>query len=196
MVRRIGHGVDLDLERGVFAKATATDIARSLKRSAERSQRRKATPYRSAMSMLTFYLNRAGKKQTGISFLLCDMKTPGVRAEPFLTLGGTPAFCDTYFDNVKVPKQNLVGPLHGGWALAKALLGHERVGIGDVGGSTRMLRNLKRIAQNTQINGGRLIDDPVFRAKIARLEIRIESLRMVIYKTLAGAERGRFREPL
>jgi alkylation response protein AidB-like acyl-CoA dehydrogenase len=138
---------------------------------------------------------KGAKKQQGISFLLCDMKTPGVRAEPFLTLGGTPAFCDTYFDNVKVPKENLVGPLGGGWTLAKALLGHERVGIGDVGGSTRMLRNLKRIAQNTQVNGGRLIDDPVFRAKIARLEIRIEALRMVIYKTLAGAERGKAPGP-
>jgi alkylation response protein AidB-like acyl-CoA dehydrogenase len=136
-----------------------------------------------------------GKRQMGISFLLCDMKTPGVRAEPFLTLGGTPAFCDTYFDNVKVPKQNLVGPLNGGWGLAKALLGHERVGIGDVGGSTRMLRNLKRIAHNTQTGSGTLLEDPVFRAKIARLEIRIESLRMVIYKTLAGAELGKAPGP-
>ncbi len=137
----------------------------------------------------------AQKRQMGISFLLCDMKTPGVRAEPFLTLGGTPAFCDTYFDNVKVPQENLVGPLNGGWSIAKALLGHERVGIGDVGGSTRALRNLKHIAQNTQYNGKPLFDDPCFRAKIAKLEMRIESLRVVIYKTLAGAELGKAPGP-
>jgi alkylation response protein AidB-like acyl-CoA dehydrogenase len=136
-----------------------------------------------------------GKRQMGISFLLCDMKTPGVRAEPFLTLGGTPAFCDTYFDNVKVPKENLVGPLHGGWSIAKALLGHERVGIGDVGGSTRALMNLKRIAKTTLVAGKPLLDDPAFRAKIVKLEMRIESLRMVIYKTLAGAELGKAPGP-
>jgi alkylation response protein AidB-like acyl-CoA dehydrogenase len=137
----------------------------------------------------------AQKRQMGISFLLCDMKTPGVRAEPFLTLGGTPAFCDTYFDNVKVPQENLVGPLHGGWNIAKALLGHERVGIGDVGGSTRSLRNLKHIAKTTLKDGKPLFDDPCFRAKIAKLEMRIESLRMVIYKTLAGAELGKAPGP-
>jgi alkylation response protein AidB-like acyl-CoA dehydrogenase len=137
----------------------------------------------------------AQKRQMGISFLLCDMKSPGVRAEPFLTLGGTPAFCDTYFDNVKVPHENLVGPLHGGWNIAKALLGHERVGIGDVGNSTRALRNLKRIARNTLLDGKPLIADPCFRAKIAKLEMRIESLRVVIYKTLAGAELGKAPGP-
>ncbi|MFI5307642.1 MAG: acyl-CoA dehydrogenase family protein [Polyangiales bacterium] len=137
----------------------------------------------------------AAKRQMGISFLLCDMKTEGLRVEPFLTLGGTPAFCDTYFDNVKVPKENVVGPLNQGWAIAKALLGHERVGIGDVGGATRALRNLKHIAKNTLRGEQRLIDDPAFRAKIARLEMRIESLRMVIYKTLAGSELGKAPGP-
>ena len=137
----------------------------------------------------------AAKRQMGISFLLCDMKAPGVRAVPFLTLGGTPAFCDTYFENVKVPKENLVGPEGGGWSIAKALLGHERVGIGDVGASTRALKNLKRIAGSTLVGGKPLIDDPIFRGKIARLEMRIESLRIVIYKTLAGAALGRAPGP-
>jgi len=137
----------------------------------------------------------AQKRQMGISFLLADMKSEGLRVEPFLTLGGTPAFCDTYFDNVMVPKENLVGPLNQGWAIAKALLGHERVGIGDVGGATRALRNLKHIAKNTLRGEQRLIDDPGFRAKIARLEMRIESLRMVIYKTLAGSELGKAPGP-
>jgi alkylation response protein AidB-like acyl-CoA dehydrogenase len=137
----------------------------------------------------------AQKRQMGISFLLCDMKSPGLRADPFLTLGGTPAFCDTYFDNVKVPKENLVGPLHGGWNIAKALLGHERTGIGDAGSSTRALRNLKHIAKKTLVDGRPLFEDPTFRAKIARLEIKIEALRMAVYKTLSGAELGKAPGP-
>lgn len=132
----------------------------------------------------------AEKRQAGISFLLCDMSTEGVRVEPFLTLGGTPAFCDTYFDNVKVPKENLVGPLNGGWQMAKALLGHERVGIGDVSGSTRALRNAIRIAKSTRVGNGTLLDDPTVRLKIARTEAKIEGLRMVIYRTLADAQLG------
>lgn len=132
----------------------------------------------------------AVKRQAGISFLLVDIKTPGLRVEPFLTLGGTPAFCDTYFDDVKVPKENMVGPLNGGWQMAKALLGHERVGIGDVSGSTRALYNVKRIARQTMLDGKPLMQDASFRAKLARLEIKLEGLRMVIYRTLAGAQLG------
>ena len=137
----------------------------------------------------------AKKRQAGISFLLCDLSAPGVRVEPFLTLGGTPAFCDTYFDNVKVPKENLVGELNGGWSMAKALLGHERVGIGDVGGATRTLRNALRIAKNTRVGDRTLLEDPTVRIKIARLEAKIEALRMVIYRTLAGAQLGQAPGP-
>jgi alkylation response protein AidB-like acyl-CoA dehydrogenase len=69
------------------------------------------------------------------------------------------------------------------------------VGIGDVSGSTRALHNIKRIAKNTLKDGKPLLEDPAFRAKIARLEIKIESLRMVIWRTLAGAERGKAPGP-
>ncbi len=139
--------------------------------------------------------DNSGKKQTGISFLLVDMKSPGLRAEPFLTLGGTPAFCDTYFDNVKVPKENLVGTLNKGWDAAKALLGHERVTIGGGGAPPRRLRHHKQIAKHTHVNGTPLLEDASFRAKIARAEIKVESLRMVIYKTLASAALGKAPGP-
>src|SRR5687768_15837684 len=66
------------------------------------------------------------KKQSGISFILCDLKTPGVTVKPFLTTGNTYAFCETWFENVKVPKENLIGENNQGWTYAKALLGHER----------------------------------------------------------------------
>ena len=130
------------------------------------------------------------KKQAGISFLLVDMETPGVVVEPFLTTGGTPAFCETFFENVIVPKENLVGPLHGGWTLAKALLGHERTLIAAVGQSARMIRRVKRIAAATMQDGGPLLDDPAFRGKIARLEIALRALQMANYRSLAGAQLG------
>jgi alkylation response protein AidB-like acyl-CoA dehydrogenase len=132
----------------------------------------------------------AAKKQSGISFLLCDMKTPGVTAKPFLTLGGTPAFSETFFENVKVPKENLVGPLNGGWTIAKALLGHERTYIAAVGLSSRAIRRVKRIAAATRKGGGRLIDDPAWRARIARLEIKLKSLQTANYRAIAAAQLG------
>ncbi|MFO0590434.1 MAG: acyl-CoA dehydrogenase family protein [Polyangiaceae bacterium] len=137
----------------------------------------------------------SAKKQAGISFFLCDMKTPGLTVKPFLTLGGTPAFCETFFENVRVPKENLVGPLHGGWTIAKALLGHERTLIAAVGLSTRAIRRIKRIAKTTLIDGRPAILHPGFRAKIARHEIKLEALRMANYRTLAGAQLGKAPGP-
>jgi alkylation response protein AidB-like acyl-CoA dehydrogenase len=130
------------------------------------------------------------KKQSGISFLLCDMKSPGLKARPTLTIGGTHAFCDTFFENVKVPKENLVGPLNGGWTLAKALLGHERTLVAAVGSSARTLVRAKRIAETTKRNGKALIDDPMVRAKIARMECKLEALKMANYRAVAGAKQG------
>ena len=135
------------------------------------------------------------KKQAGISFFLCDMKTPGLTVKPFLTLGGTPAFCETFFENVRVPKENLVGPLHGGWTIAKALLGHERTLIAAVGLSTRAIGRIKRIAATTMIDGRPALENQAFRAKIARHEIKLEALRMANYRTLAGAQLGKAPGP-
>ncbi len=134
--------------------------------------------------------DQTAKKQAGISFLLIDMKTPGVRAVPMLTTGHTPAFCDTWFENAIVPKENVVGPINGGWSMAKALLGHERTMIGAVGLSTRAIQRVKRIAQATEAGGRPLLEDPVFRTKIARLEVKLEALRIQNYRVLAGAQLG------
>ncbi|MFO0660038.1 MAG: acyl-CoA dehydrogenase family protein [Polyangiaceae bacterium] len=131
-----------------------------------------------------------GKKQEGISFLLIDMKTPGVTVKPMLTIGGTPAFCETFFENVVVPQSNVVGPVNGGWTVAKALLGHERTLIAAVGLSARAIRRVKKIAAATRVGSGSLLDDPGFRAKIARLEIKHRSLQMTNYRALASAQLG------
>jgi alkylation response protein AidB-like acyl-CoA dehydrogenase len=75
------------------------------------------------------------KKHEGISFVLIDMKDPGVEVRPIKLIAGASPFCETFFTDVKVPKENLVGPLHGGWAIAKRLLQHERSGISGGGGA-------------------------------------------------------------
>jgi alkylation response protein AidB-like acyl-CoA dehydrogenase len=138
----------------------------------------------------------AAKKQEGISFLLVDMKTPGVEVKPMLTLGGTPAFCETFFTNAEVPVDNLVGPEGGGWTLAKALLGHERTLIAAVGQSRRVIRRVKRIASQAAGPGGQpLIEDPRTRARIAALEIRLRGLEMANYRSLAGAQLGKAPGP-
>jgi alkylation response protein AidB-like acyl-CoA dehydrogenase len=139
--------------------------------------------------------NPGGKKQEGISFLLIDIKTPGVEVRPMLTIGGTPAFCETFFDGAKVPKANLVGPEGGGWTLAKALLGHERTLIAGVGQTARAVKRLKKIAAETRVCGQPLLDDPAVRAKIARLEIKLRGLQMANYRTLAGAQLGKAPGP-
>lgn len=130
------------------------------------------------------------KKQAGITFLLVDMKTPGVEARPMLTIGETPAFCDTFFDQVRVPKANVIGKINDGWTVAKALLGHERTLIAAVGYSRRAVRRIKKIAAGTMVRGKPLLEDPTWRARIARLEIELRGLEMSNYRAIAGAQLG------
>jgi alkylation response protein AidB-like acyl-CoA dehydrogenase len=135
------------------------------------------------------------KKQQGISFLLIDMKSEGVEAKPMLTLGGTPAFCETFFDNVKVPKENLLGPLNGGWTLAKALLGHERTLIGSVAPILRALKRLRTIAADTRVGDYSLLDEPGFRTKLARLELRAQAHQMANFRAVADQAAGKHPGP-
>ena len=135
------------------------------------------------------------KKQAGITFLLIDMKTPGVEVKPMLTLGHTPAFCDTFFENVKVPKGNVIGGVNQGWTMAKALLGHERTLLAMVGPSRNLLRKVKRIAATKKVNGRPMLEDPIWRAKIARLEMRFRAHLMVSYRALAEQQKGKTPGP-
>lgn len=133
-----------------------------------------------------------GKKQEGISFLLADVKnTPGIDVKPFLTTGGTMAFSETWFQDARVPVENRVGPENGGWSMAKALLGHERAGMGGVGESTRWINLIKRVARDTPVGTGTLFDDSNFRRRIARIEMRLGALDMVARRSLADAQLGR-----
>jgi alkylation response protein AidB-like acyl-CoA dehydrogenase len=132
-----------------------------------------------------------GKKQEGITFLLADLKnTEGIEVKPFLTTGGTLAFSETWFEDARVPQANRVGPENGGWTMAKALLGHERTGIGGVAESARGLQKAKEIAQRTPVGKATLFDDPDFRRRIARKQMRLRALEILNLRILSAAQLG------
>ncbi|WP_174362268.1 acyl-CoA dehydrogenase family protein [uncultured Caballeronia sp.] len=131
------------------------------------------------------------KKQEGISFLLIDMKTPGIAVRPIITLDEDHEVNEVFFEDVKVPLENLVGEENRGWTYAKYLLGHERTGIARVGQSKRELVFLKRLATDQKKGGATLLKDPVFAAKIAALEIEIMALEVTVQRVVASEANGR-----
>ncbi len=132
----------------------------------------------------------AARKQEGISFLLIDMKSPGVTVRPIVMLDEEHEVNEVFFDNVRVPVANLVGKEHQGWTYAKYLLGHERTGIAAVGRSKRELRFLKELAMRLQHGGRPLLDDPLFAAKLAHVEIELMALEVTVLRTIAQEDRA------
>jgi hypothetical protein len=127
-----------------------------------------------------------GKPQTGISFLLIDMKSPGITVRPIITLDGAHEVNEVWFDNVEVPAENLVGQENQGWTYAKYLLSHERTNIADVNRAKRELERLKRVAR---VEG--LWDDARFRDQIALLEVDVVALEMMVLRVLSAEKSGR-----
>ncbi|MGI9573717.1 acyl-CoA dehydrogenase family protein [Alloalcanivorax xenomutans] len=130
------------------------------------------------------------KKQEGISFLLIDMNTPGITVRPLITLDGEHEVNEVFFDDVKVPVENLVGEENKGWTCAKYLLTFERTGIAGVGQSKAALAHLKQVAAQQISNGRPLIEDPHFRRRLADVEMELMSLEMTNLRTVAAAEAG------
>ena len=106
------------------------------------------------------------KKQAGISFLLVDLKTPGITVRPIRNLAGEQEFCEVFFDDVRVPRENLVGELNQGWTVAKALLGFERLFTGSPKHSQHTLHQLETLARQRG-----LFDDPAFASRLAELQL-------------------------
>ncbi|MBI3283438.1 MAG: acyl-CoA dehydrogenase family protein [Burkholderiales bacterium] len=127
----------------------------------------------------------AARKQEGISFLLIDMKTPGITVRPIIMLDEEHEVNEVFFDNVKVPLQNLIGEENKGWTYAKYLLGHERTNIAAVGNSKRELQFLKHVASAQQKNGLPLLDDPVFANKVASLEVELMALEITVLRVIS-----------
>ena len=126
----------------------------------------------------------AEKRQEGISFILMDMKTPGITVRPLILMDGGHEVNEIFFDNVKVPVQNLVFEENKGWTVAKYLLGHERMGSGSVGASRRELAALRTLAQRELKNGKPLIEDMRFKDKISRVEIELDALEITSMRFL------------
>ncbi len=127
-----------------------------------------------------------GRRQEGISFLLLDMKTPGITVRPIYVMDGEPDVNDVFFEDVEVPVENLIGEENHGWTYAKYLLGHERTSIAGVGRSKRELESLKRLAARRRVRGRPLLDDPVFADQVARLEIELMALELTVLRVASA----------
>jgi alkylation response protein AidB-like acyl-CoA dehydrogenase len=130
------------------------------------------------------------KKQLGLSILLVDMATPGIDVRPIITIDGEHEVNEVFLTDVRIPRDAIVGEPGEGWTQAKYLLSHERTGIARIGQSRRELRRLKAIAGRETTPAGWLIDDPRFREKVARLEIRLTGLELTTLRMLAALKNG------
>ncbi|NDZ12620.1 pimeloyl-CoA dehydrogenase large subunit [Variovorax sp. WS11] len=134
-----------------------------------------------------------GKPQTGISFLLIDMKSPGVTVRPIKLMDGGHEVNEVFFDNVEVPAENLIGEENKGWTYAKHLLSHERTNIADVNRAKRELERLKRIAKREGVWASTGGDSYAarFRDEIAKLEVDVVALEMLVLRVLSAATSGK-----
>jgi alkylation response protein AidB-like acyl-CoA dehydrogenase len=132
----------------------------------------------------------AGRPQEGISFLLVDMKSPGVSVRPIITLDGEHEINDVFFDNVRVPVQNRVGEENRGWTYAKFLLGHERTNTAGIGNCKRALARLKQMATTSSVGGRPMWADTRFRDRLARVELELTALEITNLRVLSAMSRG------
>ncbi len=133
----------------------------------------------------------APKKQMGISFLLIDMDSPGVTVRPIQLIDGGHEVNEVFFDNVRVPADQLVGEVDKGWDYAKFLLGNERVGIAAIGTLKRKLADAKEFAASTRSGDGVLLDDPLLSARVAELEAQVMALELTAIRVAGNSKDGR-----
>ena len=132
------------------------------------------------------------KKQAGISFLLIDMTSPGVTVRPIELIDGGVEVNEVWFEDVRVPAENLVGEENKGWDYAKFLLGNERVGVAPVGSTKRVLAQAKDYARSVTVEGGlTLLDDPLTAARIAELENELLALELTALRVVAHSADGK-----
>ena len=134
--------------------------------------------------------NREAKAQQGISFLLVDMNSPGVEVRPIITLDGEHEVNEVFFTDVKEPVDSLVGEENKGWTYAKYLLTYERTNIAGVGFSVAGLEKLKAVAGRMLRNGKPLTQDPLFAARLAKVEIDLENMKTTNLRVIAAVAGG------
>ncbi|HEX4895716.1 MAG TPA: acyl-CoA dehydrogenase family protein, partial [Solimonas sp.] len=132
--------------------------------------------------------DKAAKKQEGISFLLADMRTPGITVRPIRNIAGNEDFCEVFFDTVRVPRSQRVGELNKGWTIAKALLGFERIFLGSPKQSQYALA---RVRESADLLG--LAEDPVFTDRYTQLALDVADLGTLYARFVEQVKRG---EPL
>jgi alkylation response protein AidB-like acyl-CoA dehydrogenase len=153
---------------------------------------------RAQQAQWIFCLVRTDNKvqnQRGISFLLIDMRTPGVSIKPIKQIDGQAEFFETFFDNVRVPMKNMVGKMNEGWTMAKALLGHERTGTNANMDMNRLFGRIKKLASGYERDGQPLMKDREFRNKLAQLEMDSDCLRYTRYRLLSAVMQGKAPGP-
>lgn len=132
----------------------------------------------------------AARQQEGISFLLIDMTSPGIEVRPIRTIDGQHHVNEVFLTNVRVPVENRIGAENQGWTCAKYLLEHERTAIARVGNNKWMLERLKAMARTEMLNGRPLIEDPLFRARLSRVEIELRALEITTMRVLSAQATG------
>ncbi|MBY6539902.1 acyl-CoA dehydrogenase family protein [Rhodococcus sp. BP-349] len=133
----------------------------------------------------------APKKQAGISFILVDMKTPGITVRPIKLIDGGHEVNEVWFEDVRVPVENLVGEENAGWTYAKFLLSNERTGITRLGFTKTKLAQAKALAAETTVGTGTLLDDPVFAARFAELENQVLALELTQLRIVSSYVSGK-----
>jgi alkylation response protein AidB-like acyl-CoA dehydrogenase len=126
------------------------------------------------------------RKQEGISFLLIDMKTPGITVRPIITLGGEHEVNEVWLEDVIVPVENRIYEENKGWSVAKYLLGNERTGIARLGKSKERVRFAKEVARDVRMNGKPLIEDKAFRQRVAQLEVDMKALEITQLRVISA----------
>src|SRR5881409_2268923 len=129
-------------------------------------------------------------KHKGISYFLLDMRTPGIAVRPLIDITNRHTFNQLFFEDVRVPRDCLVGELNHGWYVAAATLDFERSGINRVVAGLRTHQELLEYARETRLNGGRLIDQGTVRNKLAELGIEFAAGRMLAYRVASMQARG------
>jgi alkylation response protein AidB-like acyl-CoA dehydrogenase len=130
------------------------------------------------------------KQQSGITFLLIDMTSPGITVRPIMLLDGGHEVNEVWFENVRVPIENRIGEENHGWTYAKFLLGHERTNIAGIGIAKRELARLKSIAARERQLGRPLIEDALFAAQIAQVEVDLWALEITNLRVLSAERRS------
>jgi alkylation response protein AidB-like acyl-CoA dehydrogenase len=137
----------------------------------------------------------AKKRQEGISFLLIDMMAPGITVRPIVSIDGSHHLNEVFFDDVKVPAENLVGEENKGWDVAKYLLGHERTGIARLGKSKERVKFAKEAAREMREGGKPLLEDQAFRLRVAQLETDIKALEITQFRVVSAYEKKEAGKP-